>query len=204
MKNIVIIGAGKGIGLSVVEQLKDENALFAVTRTPSEDLELWGVPTTIFNTTSNDWTELNHFPDEIHGLVYCPGSIQLKPFNRLSIEDFLSDFHQNVLGAVKAIQHLLPRLRRGKASVVLFSTVASKLGMPYHASIASSKSALEGLAKSLAAEYAAIPIRFNVIAPSLSDTNLAQSLLNTPKKERHQPRGTLFNVSDLLKIRLVW
>jgi 3-oxoacyl-[acyl-carrier protein] reductase len=209
MKNIVIIGAGKGIGLSIVERLKDDHSLFAITRTPSEDLELWGVRTTLFNAASDDWTQLDHFPEEIHGLVYCPGSINLKPFNRLGVEDFLTDFHQNVLGAVKAIQNLLPKLRRGKASVVLFSTVAAKLGMPYHASIASSKSAVEGLAKSLAAEFAAIPIRFNVVAPSLSDTALACGLLNSPEKreaaaKRHplQRIGTVEDSATLVEFLL--
>ena len=123
-------------------------------------------------------------PEEIHGLVYCPGSINLKPFNRLTQQDFINDFQQNVLGAVAIIQKLLPNLKKANgASIVLFSTVAAKLGMPFHASIAASKAAIEGLAKSLAAELAGSKIRVNVIAPSLTDTPLATALLNTSEKK---------------------
>ena len=87
----------------------------------------------------------------------------------------------NVLGAVKIIQALETRLKVGNASVVLFSTVAVAQGMPFHASVAASKAAVEGLCRSLAAEYAP-RIRFNCIAPSLTDTPLAEKLLNTDAK----------------------
>ncbi|RZJ42499.1 MAG: SDR family oxidoreductase [Chryseobacterium sp.] len=123
------------------------------------------------------------FPDVIDGLVYAPGSINLKPFNRLTVEDFKNDFEINVLGAVKTIQKLLPNLKKSEsASVVLFSSIAAKLGMPFHASISASKSAVEGLTKSLAAELSSQKIRVNAIAPSLTDTKLASQLLSTPEK----------------------
>ncbi|MBX7181788.1 MAG: SDR family oxidoreductase [Bacteroidia bacterium] len=183
MKNIVIIGAGKGIGLAIASALHPENQVIAITKTPSEDLTKQGISTILLEAGKQNLQAGNDFPEAIHGLVYCPGSITLKPFHRLREEDFLNDFRQNVLGAVQCIQELLPRLKQGKASVVLFSSVAARVGMPFHASIACSKSGLEALAKSLAAEYASIPIRFNVIAPSLSDTSLAQNLLNTPEKQ---------------------
>ena len=119
--------------------------------------------------------------DMANGLVYCPGSINLKPINRLSLDDFKRDFDINVIGAVKAIQTYLPALKYGhKPSIVLFSTVAAKLGMPFHASVAASKSAVEGLTKSLGAELAPT-IRVNAIAPTVTDTDLASKLLRNER-----------------------
>ena len=183
MKNIVIIGAGKGIGLATARLLSQGNQVYAFSRSESADLDELNVKFSVFDATAGDFSPLEALPDEIHGLVYCPGSINLKPFHRLSKEDFLNDFNQNVLGAVQVIQKILPNLKRaGSSSVVMFSTVASKLGMPFHASVAASKSAVEGLTKSLAAESAANNIRVNCIAPSLTYTPLAEKLLGSPEK----------------------
>jgi NAD(P)-dependent dehydrogenase (short-subunit alcohol dehydrogenase family) len=134
--------------------------------------------------------------------VYCPGSINLKPFHRFSIDEFKNDFEINLLGAVKTIQAALPALKKANgSSVVLFSTVASQLGMPFHASVASAKSAVEGLAKSLAAEYATNGIRVNVVAPSLTDTPLAEKLLSSPEKreasDKRHPLGRVGNPEDI-------
>ena len=134
--------------------------------------------------------------DSADGLVYCPGSINLKPINRLSIEDFKNDFEINVIGAVKAIQTYLPALKKGNnPAIVLFSTVASKLGMPFHASVAASKSAVEGLTKSIGAELAPT-VRINAIAPTVTDTELASKLLRNDSMiekmtERHPLRKYL-------------
>lgn len=198
-KNIVVIGAGKGIGLETVRALHGQGAhVYAVSKTPSAGLEELGITAILWDSRSEDFSALATIPTEIHGLVYCPGSINLKPFHRLSKQDFVEDFQQNVLGAVGVIQHFLPSLKKVEsASVVLFSTVASKLGMPYHASIAASKSAVEGLTKTLAAEYSANKIRFNCIAPSLSDTGLAEKLLaNDEKKEAAAQRHPIKEVGD--------
>jgi NAD(P)-dependent dehydrogenase (short-subunit alcohol dehydrogenase family) len=115
-------------------------------------------------------------------LVYFPGSINLKPFRGLKESDFLNDFNINVLGAIKSIQTYTPNLQLSdKASIVLFSTVAVQTGMPFHASIAVSKGAIEGLTRSLAAEFAP-KIRVNCVAPSLTHTPMAERLLSTPEK----------------------
>lgn len=183
-KNIVIVGAGKGIGLKTAELLSEGSNVFAISRNETDDLSALGTSFYGIDVSKDDLGVLDGLPDQIHGLVFCPGSIVLKPFNRLSEQDFLSDFQQNVMGAVRLIQKLLPAMKRANgASVVLFSTVAVKLGMPFHASIAASKGAVEGLAKSLAAELAISAIRVNVIAPSLTETPLAANLLSTPEKK---------------------
>lgn len=184
MKNIVIVGAGKGMGLSIAEVLCMQYNVFTISRNATERLTSLNTNFFELDITTNNLDALHYLPEEIHGLVYCPGSINLKPFNRLTTEDFLKDFQQNVLGAVAIIQKILPQLKKANgASIVLFSTVAVKLGMPFHASIAAAKGAIEGLAKSLAAELAASKIRVNVIAPSLTDTPLATPLLNTDDKK---------------------
>ena len=128
---------------------------------------------------------MEKFPDVLDGMVYCPGTIELKPFQRLTMDHFKEDLAVNYLGAVKSIQGVLPRLKKSKRSpsVVLFSTVAVKTGMPFHASIAGAKAAVEGLTRSLAAEFAP-RIRFNAIAPSLTDTPLAGLLLSDEGKRK--------------------
>lgn len=202
MKNIIIAGAGKGIGLASAELLADRNNVIAVTRSKSTELENMNVQVFYSDLSLENSADTILLPDEIHGLVYCPGSINLKPFNRLTTEDFLVDFKQNVLGAVKLIQHCLPNLKRSKnASVVLFSTVAVKTGMSFHSSISVSKGGVEGLVRSLAAEFASANIRFNGIAPSLTETSLASALLNTPeKKEAAAKRHPLQRIGNATEI----
>ena len=119
--------------------------------------------------------------EKVDTLVYCPGSINLKPISTLSIENFREDFELNVIGAVKAIKKYLPVLKKGEnPSILLFSTVATKLGMPYHASVAASKSAIDGIVKTLGAELAP-KIRINAIAPTITKTELASKILRNDK-----------------------
>jgi NAD(P)-dependent dehydrogenase (short-subunit alcohol dehydrogenase family) len=194
MKNIVIVGAGRGIGLATVKALQNEN-LFTISHQLTNELETLNTTFYALDAAKDDLAVLADLPEAIHGIVYCPGSINLRPFNRLTAQDFLNDFQQNVLGAIAVIQYLLPRLKKADgAAIVLFSTVAVKMGMPFHASIAVAKGAIEGLAKSLAAELATSEIRVNVIAPSLTDTSLSSALLSTEEKreaaaKRHPLNG---------------
>lgn len=182
MKNIVVVGAGRGIGLATVKALQNDN-LFTISHQLTNELEALNTSFFALDVAKDDLAVLADLPKVIHGIVYCPGSINLRPFNRLTAQDFLNDFQQNVLGAIAVIQYLLPRLKKADgASIVLFSSVAVKMGMPFHASIAAAKGAVEGLAKSLAAELATSKIRVNVIAPSLTDTPLASTLLSTDEK----------------------
>ncbi len=185
MKTIVVIGGSKGIGKSIVNSTLENHRVINISRTAPE--------TKHPNLTHYNCDILtDELPDldSVDSLVYCPGSINLKPVSRLSLDDFRADFEINVLGAVKSIQKYLPLLKKGVGpSILLFSTVASKLGMPFHASIATSKSGVEGLVKSLGAELAPT-IRVNAIAPTVTNTELASKLLRNEKMienitERH-------------------
>ncbi|WP_370408029.1 SDR family NAD(P)-dependent oxidoreductase [Tenacibaculum dicentrarchi] len=176
MKTIVIVGGSSGIGKAIVNKLKDTHKIINISRTAPEEHE---------NVTHYSCDVLNdELPvlEDINGLVYCPGSINLKSFTRLKVADFKTDFEINVVGAINTLKAYETSLAKNNGSVVLFSTVASALGMPFHASIATSKSAVEGLTKSLAAEYAT-KIRFNAIAPTVTDTPLAKRLLRNEKQQ---------------------
>ena len=181
MGNILIVGGSRGIGYSIVKLLSDKHNVFVASRT-SENLSNLNCKYINFDALSDE--NINpQLPESIDGLVYCPGSINLKPFKSLKAEDFLNDFNINVIGAIKVIQSLIDKLRISEsASVVLFSTVAVKIGMPFHSSVSSAKAALEGLTKSLAAEYAP-KVRFNCISLSLVKTELADKFLNTDLKK---------------------
>lgn len=204
MKNIVIIGCGQGIGLAAAKILSENHQVYGISRTEHPDIEKMNIDFHQMDILTGNLDEIN-FPDTVDGLVYAPGSINLKPFNRLTLEDFKNDFEINVLGAVKIIQKLLPHLKKSEsASVVLFSSVAAKLGMPFHASISASKSAVEGLTKSLSAELSPQKIRVNAIAPSLTDTNLASQLLSTPEKReasgKRHPLQRVGNPEEIAKM----
>lgn len=179
MRHYLIVGGTRGIGAALAKQLIGEGHNVIIwARNP---VEVNGAQFFI-NNPAEQTPDLNGLPALLDGVVYCPGSINLKPFARLSLDDFLQDFQINVLGAVRTLQSVAPLLKKSdNASVVLFSSVAATLGMSFHASVASSKAAIEGLVKSLAAEWAPA-IRVNGIAPSLTDTSLAEKLLNSADK----------------------
>ncbi|MBF4485507.1 SDR family oxidoreductase [Flavobacterium sp. CSZ] len=191
MRNIVIIGGSKGIGSAILLQQLETNRVYNISRS---------VPKlTHPNLTHFSLDVLkDELPDiaEVDTLIYCPGSITLKPISNLSVDDFRNDFEINVVGAVKSIQKYLPVLKRGyESSIVLFSTVAVKLGMPFHASIATAKAGVEGLTKSLGAELATV-VRVNAIAPTITETSLSASILRNDRMkenmvERHPMKNYL-------------
>lgn len=192
MKNYFIIGASTGIGQALAQKLAEEgNQVYATYNSTVSESTQYGLEYHPLNVLDETY-DLDFLPDHIDGLAYCPGSINLKPFHRIKPAAFASDYELQVLGAIKVLQQVLPKLKAGtKPSVLLFSTVAVQLGFPFHAQVAASKGALEGLIRSLAAEWAP-NIRVNGIAPSLTDTPLAGKLLNTPeKKEANAQRHPL-------------
>ena len=181
MKNILLIGGSYGIGLAIAKQLQFENNVYIASRSNENLAELKA--TYIPFDATKDSLDLSQLPAVIDGLVYCPGSINLRPFKGLKIEAFETDLQINFLSLVKVIQTILPNLLASEqASVIAFSSVAATMGMPFHTSIAASKGAIEAFAKALAAEYAP-KIRVNVIAPSLTDTPLADKFLNNETKQ---------------------
>lgn len=183
-KNILIIGGSSGIGLELIKLIEEENNVFAACRTNDHmtDLNVTHIPFDVLT----DTLDLSLLPESLDGFVYCPGSINLRPFKGLKPENFLNDFSINVIGAVKTLQSILSKLQSGDvtASVVFYSTVAVQTGMAYHASVATAKGALEGMARSLAAELAP-KVRVNVIAPSITNTPLADKFLNNDTKKEN-------------------
>lgn len=200
-KNILIVGASSGIGYQIAKSLLAEGAqVVTASRNKPEGLD---APFISLDVLEMDVKNLQQqLPEQLHGLVYCPGSINLKPFNRLTDTDFLNDFKINALGAAKVAQACIIPFKKAKnASAVFFSTVAVQTGMGFHASIASAKGAIEGLTKSLAAELANSKIRVNAIAPSLTDTPLAANLLSNEDKRtasaKRHPLNTIGQPQDM-------
>lgn len=191
MKNIVIVGGSKGIGSAILLQQLEQNRVINLSRNAPEisHPNLQHITLDILQDSLPDI-------DNIDTLIYCPGSINLKPIGSLHVDDFRKDFEINVIGAVKSIQKYLPVLKKGThPSILLFSTVAVKLGMPFHASIATAKAGVEGLVKSLGAELASV-IRINAIAPTITETSLAAGILRNDRMkenmiERHPMKGYL-------------
>ncbi|TAF72699.1 MAG: SDR family oxidoreductase [Bacteroidetes bacterium] len=201
MKNFVIIGASSGIGKELATLLAVDNQVFVYGRT-----EIIGdnISYSHWDAIASESLQIPAEIEQIDGLIYCPGSINLKPFHRLAEQDFLNDYKINVMGAVKAIQAFLPLLKKsGNASVLLFSTVAVQVGMPFHSSISAAKGAVEGLVKSLAAEFAPT-IRVNSIAPSLTATPLAEKLISSPEKieasNKRHPLGRFGTAKELASL----
>lgn len=189
-KRVLIVGGNTGIGKTLNELLfADGHETHLISRSQGNVDVLDEEP---------------NFPSiegSIDALVYCPGSINLKPFRGLKIADFQHDLNVNYLGAIKTIKHFLPNLKESSsASITLFSTVAVQKGMHFHSSIAGAKGAVEGLTRALAAELAP-KIRVNCIAPSLTDTPLAEKLLRNEKQregaEQRHPLKSIGEASDI-------
>lgn len=192
LKNILVIGGSSGIGNELALQLAENNRVYTTyNKNNPGTVENNHLHFNFCDVTSEN-IDFSYLPDILHGFVYCPGSINLKPFARIQPEDFISDYRINVLGAVKILQLVLPKLKAaGNASVILFSTVAVQQGFNFHSIVASSKGAIEGLTRALAAELAPA-IRVNCIAPSITETPLSATLLNTEaKKEANAMRHPL-------------
>ena len=189
-KNILFIGGSSGIGLETIKLLHEKHNLIVACRT-DENLNDLNITYLKFDVL-NDELNLEKIPETLDGFVYFPGSINLRPFRGLKISTFEEDLNINFLSMVKTLQKVLNNLKQSdRSSVVLYSTVAVKVGMPFHTSVSASKGAIEGFAKSLAAELSP-NIRVNVIAPSLTDTPLASRFLNNDlKKEKVGERHPL-------------
>ena len=202
-KNIFIVGGSSGIGLSLIKQISSKNNIYSASRNDN-NLNEFNVKHIKYDSVNDLEIDISILPEKIDGFVYCPGSINLRPFNTLKIESFLEDYKINFLGAIKSLKIILPLMQKSdNSSIVFFSTVAVSTGMPFHSSISSSKGAIEGLTRSLAAEFAP-KIRVNSIAPSIVKTNLSEKFLNSDLKiekasERH-PLGRIGKVEEISKL----
>lgn len=184
MKHYVIIGGSSGIGAALTEILTVQgDSVFATYNKTENFTQVPGAQYHHLNVL-DDELDFDFVPDLVDGIVYCPGSINLKPFKRLKPASFIDDFNLQVVGAVKVIQALSDRMKSSTdPSIVFFSTVAVRMGYNFHTQVATSKGAVEGLSRSLAAEFAP-NIRVNCVAPSLTDTPLAAKLLSTEEKKQ--------------------
>ncbi len=204
MKNILLIGGSLGIGQAICKLAQSDNNVFVASRT-SDGLAGLNVTHIPFDALT-DTLDTSVLPAVIDGFVYCPGSINLRPFRGLKLETFEADMNINFFSMVKVLQQILPQLAAStQSSIVLFSSVAASMGMPFHTSVAAAKGAIEGFAKALAAEYAP-KMRVNVIAPSLTNTTLADKFLNNETKqekaaERH-PLRRFGQADDLAQMAL--
>ena len=182
MKNYFIIGGSSGIGKSLVDKLSLQDVnIFATYNQTKVTSEVKNVKYYHLDVTK-DVVELSFLPDQIDGFVYCPGSINLKPFHRIEPGKFLEDYQLQVVGAINILQQILPKLKKSaSSSILIFSTVAVQTGFNFHSQVAASKGAIEGLIRSLAAEWAP-KIRVNAIAPSITNTPLASKLLSSDDK----------------------
>ncbi len=182
MKNYLIIGASTGIGKALAQQLSEKGNNVYATYNQTEIQNSGNIRYQSYNVLNHE-VQLNDLPESIDGFAYCVGSINLKPFARIKSDQFLEDYDLQVGGAIRALQQVIPLLKKAEqASVVLFSTVAVQNGFNFHSQVSSSKGAIEGLTRALSAEFAP-KIRFNAIAPSLTDTPLAGRLLGSEEKK---------------------
>ena len=199
MKNIVIIGGTKGIGKAIVSEVVDNNNVVCLSRNQT-DFNHDNYTFHKFDALVDDYPDF----DSVDCLIYCPGSINLKPISTLSLDDFRNDFELNVIGAVRAVKKYLNLLKKSEsASILLFSTVATKLGMPYHASVSVAKSGIDGLVKTLGSELAP-KVRINAIAPTITNTELASKILRNDKVienmvERH-PLKKILSSNEVAKM----
>lgn len=201
MANYLIVGASSGIGKQLSQQLAQSGnhvyGTYFKNESKSDHPNIKYFPLNVLD----DIISIDFLPEKLDGVIYCPGSIQLRPFERIKPIDFINDYNLQVVGVIKILQLVMKNLKLSDhAAILLFSTVAVQTGLPYHTQVAASKAALEGLTKSLAAEYAP-KIRVNCIAPSLTDTALAASLLNNDQKreinaQRH-PLKRIGNAEDI-------
>jgi NAD(P)-dependent dehydrogenase (short-subunit alcohol dehydrogenase family) len=191
---IVLIGSSSDIAQKLVADKRNEYEFIEVSSSNSDfDVQ-----------NEESYPEIE---GGIDGLVYFPGSINLRPFSSLKLSDFQKDYEINVLGLIKILKHYHKALNEN-ASLVFISSIAASVGMPFHSSISTSKAAIEGLCRSLAAEWSPT-VRVNCVAPSLVNTKLSKRMFRTETqteqmKDRHPLKqvGSTQDISNAISFLL--
>lgn len=202
-KSYLIIGGSSGIGKELVHILSEQG--HRVYATYNKNYTEGSSDQVSYHSLNvlDDELNLDFVPDVLDGFVYCPGSIELLPIQRIKADRFIADIQLQVFGAIKVLQKVLKPLKKGQGSMVLFSTVAVQKGFPFHSQVAASKGAIEGLTRSLAAELAPL-INVNTIAPSITDTPLAARLLDNEEKKiknaENHPLKKIGKASDIAAV----
>ena len=177
----LIFGATGVIGSNLAKQLYDSKQDIHIVGRNEEEIkslsEKLECSYSVADVLENNFIDkIKSEINEIKGIAYCVGSIDLKPLRMVTEQDFNKCMKLNLYSAVEAIKGCQESLKKNKGSIVLFSTVAAQRGFTNHAIIASAKAAVEGLTVSLAAEFAP-NIRVNCIAPSLTKSKIAEPML---------------------------
>ena len=181
-KKIVILGGSGAIGSNIAtEVIKEGYKPIIIGRnekTIIETSKLLDCDYKIVDITDREKlvSSLEKCGEDIHGLAYCVGSINIKSITQAKENDFIESYKINVIGAINSCKALIPNLKRNKGSILFFSTVAVKQGFPNHTIISTAKGAIEGLTLSLAAELAP-NIRVNCIAPSITNSEMSKNIL---------------------------
>lgn len=181
MKNYLVIGGSSGIGKQLVEVLsKQGHQVYASYNKNKPEINLENITYFQLDVLEEELS-FDQLPNTINGMVYCPGSINLMPFRRLKTSEVVMDIELQINGAIKVLQSNYKALKAGHASIVFFSSIAVQQGFNFHSQVAISKGSIEGLTRSLAAEFAP-HMRVNAIAPSITNTPLAEKFLNSEEK----------------------
>jgi NAD(P)-dependent dehydrogenase (short-subunit alcohol dehydrogenase family) len=206
-KNYVVIGGTSGIGLSIVKLLSKKNCKIFVGSRNNRNLENLKKASFFKCDVTKNIFEFQEKIDQINGLVYCPGSLILKPFKRINDDDIDNSFKTNVFGLINSIRFFLKYMNKKNSisSMVCFSSVAVTIGMKYHTLVGGTKGAIEGITRSLAAELAP-NIRINAISPSITDTPLSKKFISSEKIKndlinRH-PMKKIGNPDDIAEAAL--
>ena len=196
---VLLIGSSSDIAQYMIKNASNEHDFIELTSNPSGSHQ--------HEINVQDESTFPSIEGEIDGLVYFPGSINLRPFSGLKLSDFQTDYEINVLGLIKILKHFHKQLAQN-SSLVFISTVAAQVGMPYHSSISLCKSAIEGLCRSLAAEWSP-KVRVNCVAHSVVQTKLSTRLFRTESQveqmnSRHplQKVGQPKNIADAIEFLL--
>ena len=190
MKNILLVGASSKVSLDLIEKYSTEYNFISLSR----------------NDSYSDYLKFNildtlTFPDidNLDGMIYFPGNINLKPFKRIKVDDFNEDYNINVVGLLNILKFYEKKMNKN-SSIVMFSSIAAKVGMPFHSSIAMCKSAILALSRTLAAEWSP-KIRLNTISPSLFNSAMSQNFLKdesmVERMSNKHPLNRVGSVSDI-------